>query len=229
MRIKWIIGLLVLVAAVVTALLMQSQSNVEQADREKDKAEFDAGLASARVISEQFEKVADLRVAELRGTVVSRARYEGTIFNSIQMTKAPFTVGYFVDLRRLPVSAYRWDDDTKTMRVRIPSITIDRPNIDMTKAEVKQEGVWISAEAGRELQKQAAVRLQIAAVDASRKPEYLQQARASARSSLEALVRAPLAAARLTNVKVDVFFPEEEKSERWDVSTPLAEVLAGQR
>lgn len=229
MRLKWVVGLLMLAAVVVAFVVARSQSDIDKANQGKEKAELDAGLASARVISAKFEKVAELRVAKLRGTAVSRAKYEGMIFDSIQMTKAPFTVDYYLDLRRLPVSAYRWDDVAQTMRVRIPPISIDRPNVDMTKAEVKQEGIWISAKAGRDLQRQAASRLQIAAVDASRKPEYLKQARESARDSLVAMVRAPLEAARLKNVKVDVFFAEEERSERWDVSTPLADVLANQR
>ncbi len=225
MRRNWVIGLLLLAAVAVAILLIQSK----QATDAKDRAEFDAGFASARVISATFEKVADLRVGQLRGTAISRAQFDGWIFDSVQMTRAPFTADYFIDLRRLPVDAYRWDEPTRTMRIKVPAVTVGRPNIDMEKAEVKQSGVWISASAGRELQRQAASRLRIAAEDASGRPQYVKQAQDNARATLTNLIRTPLTTAGLRNVSVQVTFPGETAGERWDVSTPLAEVLANRR
>ena len=225
MRRNWIVGLLLLVTAIAGFVLLHA----ERAEQAKDKAEFDAGLASARVISATFEKVADLRVGTLRGTAISRAQYDGWVFDSVQMTRAPFMIDFYIDLRKLPLGAYRWDNATATMHVRVPPVTIGQPNIDMSRAEVKQDGIWISAKTGRELQRQAASRLRIAVDDASKRPVYLKQAQDNAREALTSLVRTPLQAAGLRNVRVELTFPGEDVGERWDVSTPLAEVLANRR
>ncbi len=232
MRGRSLVVLLVVVALAVVGLGVWW--TVTEAHDGQEKAEMDAGLASARVISATFEKVGDLRVGQLRGTAIARSKYDGIIFNSEQRTRAPFTVDYYMDLSKLTVADYRWDRDTKTMFVELPTMTIGNPNVDMRKAEIEQDGVWISAIAGRELQKLATVRLQSAAAEAGRRPRFVQQARENGRSTMESLVRAPLQAAGIGNVNVVVRYAGERNGEsldheRWDTSTPLEQILREHR
>lgn len=232
MRGRSLVVLLVVVALAVAGLGVWW--TIIEARDGQEKAEMDAGLASARVISATFEKAGDLRVGQLRGTAIARSRYDGTLFKSEQRTRASFTVDYYMDLSKLTVADYRWDRDTKTMFVELPTMTIGNPNVDTTKSQVEQDGYWISAKAGRELQKQAAVRLRSTAAETSRRPQFVQQARENGRRTMESLVRAPLQAAGIGNVKVVVRYagdpnPESLDSERWDTSTPLEQILREQR
>lgn len=224
-RIKLITALVLAAAAVVAFLLWR-------ADRRADKAEQEAGLASARVLSEVFEKTSALQVARLSGEAIARSTTDGCLgfCTPTQSTRAPYEVFYTITLAELPVSAYRWIADDKTMVVTIPPVTPGNPNVDFSSAKIKQNGVWVSRRSNVELQTAAAKTLRAITRAAAEKPENITKAQESARTAIEAMVAAPLKAAGLGRVRVLVRLPGEERPpelsrERWDESRPLSEVL----
>lgn len=221
-----LIRLLLLAVAAVAAVL------VWRADKRAEKAEENAGLASARVLSELFERTSALEVSRLSGEAVTLSKTDGCLglCTATQSTRAPYEVLYTIDLRRLPVSAYRWNADKRTMVVTIPAVRAGSPNVDLSRARIKQNGIWISRRSNVALQTAAAKSLRAATAAAAAKPENMAKAQENARRAVEGMVAAPLKAAGLGNVRVVVQLPGEERppgidSERWDESRPLSEVL----
>lgn len=203
-----------------------------RADRRADKAEQDAGLASARVLSELFEQTSALQVARLRGEAIARSATDGCLglCTVTQSTRAPYEVLYTIDLSRVPTSAYRWNADKKTMIVTIPPVAPGQPNVDFSRAQIRQNGVWISRRSNAALQTAAAKSLRAATEAAASRPDNMMKAQENARQAVEAMVAAPLKAAGLGTVRVVVKLPGEDRPagldrERWDESRPLSEVL----
>lgn len=220
--------IVVAVCAVVALLYWQ--------DRRMKRAEEEAGLMSSRVLSAVFTANSEIKVASLTGEVfaVSRGCSLNCWVANGQETRAPYTVDYFVNLTRLPASAFRWNAKDRIMSVDIPEVTVSPPNIDMRRARTKQSGAWISRESGIAMQRQAAVYLATGAEASAKAPEKLVKARDAARTAISRFVEAPLTAAGLPGVKVVVRLPGDAKptelsKEQWDVSRSVAEVLADMR
>lgn len=214
-----IAALVLIVAAIGLFALWQS--------RQADQAKRQLGLDATRMVDEVFNTKRDLRVGQLSGVVIARSGYDGPIFRSTQETRAPVTVDYLLDVARMTSADYAWDGDSKTMTIHVPDVTVAPPNVDMTRAEVRQDGVWISRTAGREMQRQAADRIQQRATERARSDPNMAKARTDAAESVRQLVRQPLAAAGMGDVRVDVRFPYDgaRSSERWDTSRSVGEVL----
>lgn len=200
--------------------------------RRAEQAETQLGLDASRMLNATFEKASVLKVGQLSGTVVARseATSGGGLIRNTQTTRAPATVDYLVDLGAIEPSDYRWNEGARIMTVTLPPVRAGAPNIDLSRAQVRQSGLWISRSAGVAMQTQAAARLRDRAVYQAARPENLQQARENARAAVRRLVAAPLAAAGLGEVQVFVRLPGEERpaglsKERWDVSRSLEEVL----
>lgn len=218
------LGLLVVVAAISVAIWERHS---------RKKAEDDLGLASSRMIDITFEKAASLKVGSISGKVVARSqacRLGGTIC-SRQITRAPASVDYFVDLANLPVSAYRWNGSAKTMTVDLPPIIRGKPNVDMSQAEVQQGGLWITRSMGAEMNKLAAKRLTDRAAYQAALPSNMARMERHAQDAMQTVVSGPLRSAGLVGVIVVVRLPGEAKpaalsQEVWDMSKPLREVLA---
>ncbi|TPG21098.1 DUF4230 domain-containing protein [Sphingomonas koreensis] len=219
----------VLIALAVAWALYEQQQRVKDAERE-------AGLASSRVLSAVFTTTSDLKVATLSGEVLAQAHgcsLRCWVPNG-QETRAPYSVEYFVHLKGLPASAFRWDAKDRILAVDVPEVQVAAPNIDMSKARTKQSGTWISRDSGIAMQKQAAGYLSTAADTKAKSPENLEKARESARVAIGRFVEAPFAAAGLADVKVMVRLPGDAKptgmsDEQWDTSRSIADVLAGAR
>lgn len=217
--------LLLIVAAIVAAFWWQR--------RRADRAEMEAGLAASRTLSAVFERTSALQVARLSGEAVTRV--DGSsgygMFANVQTTRAPYTVDYLVDLRRLGPDAYRWNAGDRVMVVTVPAITIGKPNIDLAQARTTQAGLFISRAAGIAMQRRVAGTLALAAARTAATPENLDKARSASRAAIAALVAAPLTAEGITDVRVVVRLPGEDQPagldrERWDASRPISEVLA---
>ncbi len=223
-RLKWLTAAAVLLLAVAAVMLWRAQSRA-------DKAERQLGLESARTLSETFAKARDLRVATLSGEVIARGSdpgFAGVLPTSLTM-RYPYSVDYFLDLRRIDGAAYRWNAATRTMTVRLPDVAPARPNVDAGGAtRIGTTGMFMSRDAAQRLNSQVAARAALRAADSSMKREHLDRARASAREAMQDLVATPLRAAGLGEVKVVVRYPWEPEGQgapvRWDESRPAREV-----
>lgn len=219
--IRWLIGAALIAGAAFWWLHARTQ-----------RAERDAGLASARTLTEVFEKTRALEVAKLSGEAIALSKAEGCFgfCNPTQTTKAPYEVTYTLDLRGLTPGNYHWNGESRLMIVTVPEVVANRPNVDMGRAQVRQSGVWIGRGPSVELAQKGSKYLQMASAEAAKKPEHMIKAQASAREAVEALVRGPLQVAGLKGVRVVVQLPGEARpagldQERWDESRPMAEVL----
>ncbi len=200
--------------------------------REAEAARDQLGLDAGRVLNAIFSQAQDLRVATLRGNAIARSEHEGTIFKTEQITRAPFQVGYFLDLGAMNQKSYLWDSERRVMIVQIPDIKVEPSNVDLTRAQVRQEGIWISRDAGQKLQQQAARQLTSVAANEARSEQNMAAAREAARRAVQRLVQNPLAAAGYGGVDVVVLFSSENPNrlrEQWDVTKSVDEVLANRQ
>ena len=199
-------------------------------DRQREQAEAQLGLDSARTLSETFAKARALQVATLRGEVIAIGRdggWRGMLPSSVTV-KYPYSVNYFVDLQRIGRSDFRWNANGRTMSVVIPDVMPQPPIIDVAKAEFTDtSGIFISRAASQRIIRQAGARAQQRARLSAAKPEHIAAARASARDAMQALVSAPLRAANLGQVNVVVRFASEVDGQRSvvDGSTPIEEIM----
>lgn len=195
--------------------------------RQAEAARDQLGLDAGRVLSAVFTMTSELRVATLKGEALSRSSNDGWVFNSAQETRAPYAVSYFVDLRKVDRSDWSWDADRKRMTVHIPDVAVERAAVELDKAQVKQDGIYISRGAGRVLNKQAAGFLVKAAMKTAKNDENMAKARRAAVSAVTNFVQQPLAAAGFDGITVDVRFPWEGEPtrERWDESKRPTDVL----
>ena len=217
---------LILVGLAIAALL--GALFVWRTDRRAERAEAETGLASARVLESVFERTSKLQVATLGGRASAQSVVPG-FFESRQTTRAPFSVVYTIDLRRIDRSAYRWNQRDRIMTVQVPAVAVGKPAVDMAQAQTEQSGIWISRGAGQTLQKTVATRLYAVAEREAAKPENVAKAQEAARVAVARLIEAPLAAAGHDGVRVVVRLPGEAKpaaltEEQWDVSRSLEEI-----
>lgn len=75
-------------------------------------------------------------------TVVSQADEDvmGGLISSRQIMVTPAFVNYYVDLGKLGPKAVALDG--KTLRIKLPPLMIERPNIDTQRIEVINQGMW---------------------------------------------------------------------------------------
>lgn len=218
----------VLLIAIGTAFLWRANVRADRAERQ-------LGLDAARTLSETFAKSRALRVATLGGEVIARGSDPGFagLLPSSMTVRYPYEVEYFLDLRRVDASAYRWDARTRTLTVRVPDVTRGKPNIDASRAErIDTTGLFMSRDAAQRIYVQVATRAADRATEAAAKAKHLDAARATAKEAMRALTNAPLRAAGAGNVTVVVRFPWEPDTSRdgqrlrWDESRTVDQVLA---
>jgi hypothetical protein len=219
----------IIIGAIVAALIafawFQYRARVE--------AERSLGLDAARIVSAEFSRRADLRVATLRGTVVAGGTDKGFmgVVPSSRTTALPFTVEYYLNLSRVGERSYRWDAASRTLAVDIPDVTAGTPNINEAAGATDQKGLFISRRAALELARQTSMRAAAKSRQEAEKPENLAKARGSARAQVAKMAEAPLRAAGLEDVRVAVSFPWEPKNrsaapiEQWDRSRAVEDVL----
>lgn len=193
------------------------------------EAELKLGLDAARVLSARFARSNALKVATLSGDVVAPSEAPILLGASVarQVTRAPYEVAYFVDLSGVDARAMRWDAKQRVLTVDIPDVVVARPAVDLSRAQVQQQGLWISRTTGQALQAQGAARLTAKAEQKARDPASVARARASAVDAVGRNVAAPLAAAGLGRVQVTVRIAgmtPAGSSEQSDLSRSIAEV-----
>jgi hypothetical protein len=196
--------------------------------RRAEKAEQQLGLDAGRVLDAVFSQARELRVARLTGVALAKSTNDGMVFHAEQETRAPFSVNYFVDLKRVGQDDYLWDSERRVMTVRIPDVIVEQPSVDLGTAQVRQRGLWVSRKAGIDLQRQASRHLATTAQARATSDENMAKARAAAVDAVTGFVRQPLAAAGFGDVAVEVRFPWDGRGspEQMDRSRRPEDVLA---
>lgn len=138
-------------------------------------------------------------------------------------------VRYEVDLSKLAANDVRWDDASNILRVRIPDIEVSKPQIDLGSIQEYGEGGILIALTDAERTLDAANRAKGEAelVEQAKSPVPMRLAREATRRAIAQNFAIPLKAAGIS-AKVEAKFGDElvgKVDTRWDVSTPLEEIL----
>jgi hypothetical protein len=218
--------ILILVGAI---LLVGFGVLLEKHERKADQE--DLGMSNLdKVTAVVRERRNRLEVMRLRGVITTVRETSGGIggvFDGKLVIRQPFSTGYFVDMSQMRLSDYIWDEDSKTLFVRLPAVTVDGPNIDATRQQVAVKGWVITRDMQDRLRRSVAQGADQQARTEAAKPEHLEAARSRAIEAITRNLSLPLAASGVGNVHVEVLDPRRTPAERWDVSRSIAEVLAG--
>ncbi|MXO84541.1 DUF4230 domain-containing protein [Altererythrobacter aurantiacus] len=136
------------------------------------------------------------------------SRFFGTV-NSRQVAVIPARVDYTLDLSGVDASRLGWDEASETLSVRLPDITVGKPNLDEARAQYLREGIWISREAQDELTRANTRQAETQAVKNANNPVLLRLARDAARAAVTQNLTTPLKVAGYENAQVEVSFDGE--------------------
>ena len=145
---------------------------------------------------------------------VTSSRQSRLGFSAERTLILPGDVRYEVDLAKLQPQDVRWDEATKTLRVRLPDIEIAGPEVDLAASREYGEGGILGALTDAEgvLDKANQTR----AVADLRKQAMaevpMRLAREAARQAIERSFAMPLKAAGIGDAKVVARFASEEKA-----------------
>lgn len=189
------------------------------------------GQAVARIVGARLDRMGDLRVSRLSGTVqgVSADQRVGGLLRSTRVMKAPFEVSYYVDLSELDPADFLWDERSHTLIVEVPDVRPGPVNVDEARATLdRTSGLFVTRAAMADLQRAASASAEKVAADEAASPARMESARRNARTAVAGLFAQPLRAAGL-RAKVRVRFAGEavQDGEQWDRSRSLAEIFAG--
>ncbi|MCY7270529.1 MAG: DUF4230 domain-containing protein [Sphingomonas bacterium] len=218
-----------IIGVVIAALLVLAYFYWQR--RAAQQEEYQTSLGLARVLSATFEATDKLEVGRVDGALDVTTVDPGLFrfLRSAQKATLPYSVAYQLDLGDLDTGDYRWDAEKRILRVTIPDVVPTTPNIDETKRRtLATDGMFVTREAYDNLNRRAATLATRAATTEAKKPVHLNAARANARKSVAKLLETPLSVAGLGDVTVEVAFPFDgvARSEQWDVSPSIEEVLA---
>ncbi|CAM3140916.1 hypothetical protein SPAN111604_05965 [Sphingomonas antarctica] len=222
---RWAFAVVALLAFILAVALWREHGA-------RKTAETNVPFESARIIDATFDKAVSLKVATLSGQVRSSAS-DAVLFGRIVNTQSrtfPYSVDYFVDLRRFGKSDMRWNAATKTMVVTVPDVMPAVPNVDEARGTMEApKGLIVPRGSMQRLQQQISGRATGVVSKTANDPAWIAKARESGRDAMAQLVRAPLAAAGVGDVKVAVRYASEgtgRSAELWDESTPLDIIMA---
>ena len=138
-------------------------------------------------------------------------------------------VRYEVDLGKLTEDDVRWDAASKTLSVRIPSIEVAPPQIDLKSIQEYGEGGILRTLTDADTVLDAANRTkgQAELVRQAKGPVPMRLARDAFKRAIAQNFAVPLRAAGV-DAKVETFFADEQGGDvttRWDESLPIGKVL----
>lgn len=144
----------------------------------------------------------------------------------------PGMVRYDVDMAKLRQRDVTWEAGTKTLRVTLPPVEIDGPQVDLAAIREYGSGGLLTRFTDAEKQLDLANRRtgQAELVRQARDAMPMKLARDATRRAVESSFAMPLRAAGV-DATVKVRFADEARdtSERWDTSRSLEEVLGNAR
>jgi hypothetical protein len=225
------LALAVVALIILFAVYMMGRGTGSETAREEERLEN--GIAASRVVEFAFDEQSKFVVAQASGTVSATSEDRGRFgwLRSNQRMIAPFTSTYTVDLKGVDAADMRWEEQSKTLFVELPGVTVEPVNVDEARKQTSRRGIWVTERASAALEKQGSAAAQAVAQKKASEPEFIRQAEDGARTRVGNFLKAPLQAAGLRNVRVVVRFPADGRrsDERWDRSRPMKKVLEEQR
>lgn len=163
-----------------------------------------------------FEKQNSLTVfsAQLAPVVASDDERMLGLLKSKQIAIIPARVDYRLDLSRIDRQRMRWRDDTRTLSVTLPPLTVSRPNLDEASAQYIREGVLITRDAQERLNRNNTRLAEQQATKQAANPVLMNLARTAARDAVRQNLTIPLQVAGYGNVTVEVRFDGEKDRQR---------------
>ncbi len=160
-----------------------------------------------------FEKQNRLTVfsAQLSPVVSSDEESLFGMLRSKQVAVIPARVDYSVDLSAMARDRLAWDADAKRLDVRLPPLTLSRPNLDEGRAQYLREGVWISRTMQDKLTRDNTRLAEKQAAAQAANPVLLDLARAAAKDAIRQNLSIPLEVAGFGDVTVTVRFDGEKE------------------
>lgn len=161
-----------------------------------------------------FEKQNKLTVfsAQLSPVVSSE---DSSLFGAItnrQVAVIPARVDYTLDLSEMDRGRLEWDEETSTLDVLLPPLTVGKPNLDEGRAQYLREGLWFSREAQDQLTRQNTRLAEQQAVEQAANPVLTSLARSAAKDAIRQNLAIPLEVAGFGDVTVNVRFEGEAAS-----------------
>lgn len=155
-----------------------------------------------------FEKQDKLTVfsAELAPVVSSNDSRMFGLVNSKQVAVIPARIDYTIDLSKVGRERLNWDAQTQTLRVKLPTLTVSRPNLDEARAQYLRDGIWITREAQDKLTRDNTRLAEAQAVQQAANPVLMNLARQAAKEAISQNLSIPLQVAGYGKAKVVVTF-----------------------
>ncbi|OYW50207.1 MAG: hypothetical protein B7Y36_05980 [Novosphingobium sp. 28-62-57] len=155
-----------------------------------------------------FEKQNKLTVfsAELAPVVSSNDSRMFGLVNSKQVAVIPARVEYTIDLAKVGRDRLSWNMETQTLGVRLPPLTVSRPNLDEARAQYLRDGIWITRDAQDKLTRDNTRLAEAQAVKQAANPVLMNFARQAAKDAISQNVAIPLQVAGYRKAKVVVTF-----------------------
>ena len=158
-----------------------------------------------------FEKQNRLTVfsAQLSPVVANDDEAMFGLIKSRQIAVIPARVDYTIDLSAMGRDRLSWDAEAKRLDVRLPALTLSRPNLDEARAQYLREGVWISRTAQDRLTRANTRLAERQAAEQAANPVLMGLARSAAKDAIRQNLAIPLEVAGFGEVTVNVRFDGE--------------------
>lgn len=155
-----------------------------------------------------FEKQDKLTVfsAELAPVVSSNDSRMFGLVNSKQVAVIPARVDYTVNLASVGRERLSWNAETQTLGVKLPPLSVSRPNLDEARAQYLRDGIWISRDAQDKLNRDNTRLAEAQAVTQAANPVLMNLARQAAREAISQNLSIPLQVAGYGKARVNVTF-----------------------
>ncbi|MES2302431.1 MAG: DUF4230 domain-containing protein [Pseudomonadota bacterium] len=157
-----------------------------------------------------FEKQDKLTVfsAELAPVVSSDDSRLFGLVNAKQVAVIPARVDYTLNLAAIGRDRLSWKPESQTLGVRLPALSVSRPNLDEARAQYLRDGIWISREAQAKLTRDNTRLAEAQAVQQAANPVLMNLARQAAREAISQNLSIPLQVAGYGKAKVVVTFDQ---------------------
>jgi hypothetical protein len=158
-----------------------------------------------------FEKQNRLTIfsAQLSPVVANEDETLFGMLKSRQVAVIPARVDYTIDLSQMGKDRLSWNAQAKRLDVRLPPLTLSRPNLDEARAQYLREGVWITSTAQDRLTHANSQLAEKQASDQAANPVLMGLARAAAKDAIRQNLAIPLQVAGYGDVMVAVRFDGE--------------------